>query len=133
MRAGAPARATLLCAALIVGTAAAGLAQAAGPPLGAQQQGQQVFQHWGAPCHAPVSGSEHVPGTSTLQSIYHGSKPAALEQRIDLTAAMVAYYVRHGDNAMPWFRKTEISDADLAALGAYLSRNHPRRATPARP
>lgn len=32
---------------------------------------------------------------------------------------------------MPFFRRTEISDEELAALGAYLSRNNPN-ATPAR-
>ena len=109
------------CVALI---AAAGMARAADPPLASQPQGHRVFEQWCAACHAPESGNERLPGTSALQSIYHGAKPAALEQRSDLTAAVVAYYVRHGDDAMPWFRKTEISDADLAALGAYLSRNY---------
>jgi mono/diheme cytochrome c family protein len=122
------------CCAVLVGAGGvlAGVARGADSPPAAQQRGRQVFEHWCAPCHAPVSGNERLPGTSTLQSIYQGTKPAALEQRTDLTAAMVAFYVRHGDNAMPWFRRTEISDADLAALAAYLSRNntgHP--ATPA--
>ncbi len=30
--------------------------------------------------------------------------------------------MRHGVSIMPFFRKTEISDADLDAIGAYLSR-----------
>jgi mono/diheme cytochrome c family protein len=30
--------------------------------------------------------------------------------------------VRHGVSVMPPFRKTEVSDADLAALSAYLTR-----------
>ena len=94
----------------------------AADPSPSQQQGHVVFEHWCAPCHAPVTGNEHLPGTSTLQSVYHGSKPAALEQRDDLTPALVTFYVRHGDNAMPWFRKTEISDADLNALASYLTR-----------
>jgi hypothetical protein len=31
--------------------------------------------------------------------------------------------VRHGVSVMPFLRKTEISDADLDALAAYLTRN----------
>jgi len=120
MRAQAALRVTF-CAALLV--AAAPLVDAA-DPASTQQHGHEVFAHWCAPCHAPVSGDEHLPGTSTLQALYHGTKPAALEQRHDLTPALVEFYVRHGDNAMPWFRRTEISDADLMALAAYLSRNN---------
>lgn len=50
---------------------------------------------------------------------YHGSKPAALEQRTDLTPTQVKYAVRHGVKFMPFFRKTEIPDSDLDALAAY--------------
>jgi mono/diheme cytochrome c family protein len=89
--------------------------------------GHEVFESWCAPCHAPVTGDEKLAGTSTLQMVYKGAKPAALEQRTDLTAQLVAYYVRHGDNAMPWFRKTELSDEDVAAVGAYLARNTPKK------
>jgi mono/diheme cytochrome c family protein len=88
------------------------------------ERGHAVFEKWCAPCHAPISGDERLPGTSTLQLVYKGSKPAALEKRTDLTAGLVAIYVRHGINAMPWFRKTEISDAELKALGDYLARNN---------
>jgi mono/diheme cytochrome c family protein len=88
------------------------------------QQGQAIFEKWCAPCHAPLT-KEHdrLPGTSTLGTIYKGTKPAALQQRTDLTTAVVTYFVRHGVNAMPPFRKTEITDAQLVALSAYLSRN----------
>jgi len=34
----------------------------------------------------------------------------------------VKYFVRHGISVMPQFRKTEISDAELDALAAFLSR-----------
>lgn len=33
----------------------------------------------------------------------------------------IAYFVRNGNNAMPAFRPTEITDAELAALGKWLS------------
>lgn len=82
--------------------------------------GHQVFKHWCAPCH---SSGPHMPGTEALAAKYKGALPAVLEQRTDLTPEVVHQFVRHGINVMPPFRKTEISDADLKALGAYLSRN----------
>jgi mono/diheme cytochrome c family protein len=82
------------------------------------QHGDAVFQKWCAPCHAP--GPKH-PGTQALDALYKGDKPAALEQRTDLTPDFVATFVRNGVSVMPPFRKTEIGDDDLTALGAYLS------------
>lgn len=84
------------------------------------EKGHQVFQKWCAPCHAP--GRKEYPGTVALYAKYHGKKPAALEQRTDLTGEMITYYVRHGVTVMPFFRKTEVSDQDLKALIAYLTR-----------
>jgi mono/diheme cytochrome c family protein len=83
-------------------------------------QGMEVFQKWCAPCHAP--GPKH-PGTQALDALYKGEKPAALEQRTDLTPEFVSTFVRNGVSVMPPFRKTEIGDSDLAALGAYLSQH----------
>ena len=90
----------------------------AGP---SSEHGKQVFDHWCAPCHA-VGSYEH-PGTQALQAKYQGKLPAALEQRTDLTADNVRYFVRHGVTVMPFFRKTEISDADLDDLAAYLAKH----------
>jgi mono/diheme cytochrome c family protein len=78
-----------------------------------------VFAKWCAPCHSRGPGN---PGTAALAVLYKNSKPAALEDRTDLTPALIKQAVRHGVNVMPQFRKTEISDADLEALSAYLSR-----------
>jgi mono/diheme cytochrome c family protein len=83
------------------------------------QTGKAVFDKWCAPCHAP--GPNH-PGTTAIAALYKGSKPAALEDRTDLTPAIVNQFVRKGVSVMPFFRKTEISDADLDALAAYLAR-----------
>jgi (+)-pinoresinol hydroxylase len=44
----------------------------------------------------------------------------------DLTGKVpefVAIFIRHGVDGMPTFRKTEISDAEMADIGAYLSSN----------
>lgn len=81
--------------------------------------GKQVFDQWCAACHAPGA---RMPGTTALATKYGPAKPAALEERDDLTPAMVRYFVRRGVSMMPVFRKTEISDAELDALGAYLAR-----------
>ena len=81
-------------------------------------RGNEVFQYWCAPCHAP--GPRH-PGTQALDALYKGAKPAALEQRTDLTPELTRAFVRTGVSVMPPFRKTEISDADLDALAAYLA------------
>jgi hypothetical protein len=37
---------------------------------------------------------------------------------------MIKQFVRHGVLFMPMFRKTEISDAELDAICAYLTRNN---------
>lgn len=42
-------------------------------------------------------------------------------QRPDLTPELVGYFVRNGVSVMPFFRKTEIGDADLAALSRYIT------------
>jgi mono/diheme cytochrome c family protein len=85
------------------------------------EHGKQVYDVWCTPCHAP--GPRKHPGTAALQVLYKGEKPAVLEERLDLTPELVAYFVRNGVSIMPFFRKTEISDKDLADLAAYLSRH----------
>ncbi len=99
--------------------AAVALADPALADPAAVARGHDVFQYWCSACHA--SGPGH-PGTDALAAKYRGSKPALLEERRDLTPEQVRFYVRHGVSIMPFFRKTEVSDADLDALGAYLAR-----------
>src|SRR5262249_15671189 len=83
----------------------------------AEPAGRLVFQKWCAPCHAP--GPDH-PGTTALEVLYNNTRPGALEQRTDLTDAIIRLAVRQGTFSMPFFRKTEISDADLDAITRYL-------------
>ncbi len=94
--------------------ALAGLVTAASA---AEPTGRPVFQKWCGPCHAP--GPNH-PGTAALEVLYNNARPGALEQRTDLTDSSVRLAVRQGAFSMPFFRKTEISDADLDALAKYL-------------
>jgi mono/diheme cytochrome c family protein len=94
-------------------------AKAAKPGASARvDNGKQVFAKWCSACHAP---NPRLAGTLALQTKYDGAIPAALEQRTDLTPEIVSAFVRNGVAWMAPFRKTEISDAELADLGAYLS------------
>jgi len=92
----------------------------AAPPRDDSQidRGHKVYQKWCYPCHGPGAGH---PGTASLAA--RGQKPAVLEERADLTPPMIKTFVRHGTSFMPTFRKTEISDADLDAIAAYLTKS----------
>jgi mono/diheme cytochrome c family protein len=83
--------------------------------------GQLVYERWCAPCHAPGPGH---PGTQSLQLKYGGKTPAVLLERTDLSAQAVAAFVRQGVLLMAPFRKTEISDAELRVLSAYVASNY---------
>jgi (+)-pinoresinol hydroxylase len=98
-----------------------GAAQAQAQLSPQEQAGKAVFDYWCAPCHAPGPGH---PGTQGLQIKYRGTNtPAELESRTDLTPPVVETFVRNGVLAMAPFRKTEITDAQLEDLAAYLSSN----------
>ena len=87
------------------------------------QRGAAVYQNWCAPCHSDGRGN---PGTMALAAKYKDRQPAVpavLSDRRDLTPQSIRFFVRQGVSVMAPFRKTEISDADLEALSAYLTRN----------
>jgi (+)-pinoresinol hydroxylase len=98
----------------------AAMAQSAEPDLKA---GKATFVKWCAPCHGE---GIYMTGTNALRAKYKDAKPALLEQRTDLTPEIVKGFVRKGSGVMAPFRKTEITDAELDALAAYLSRKDPR-------
>jgi len=91
---------------------------------GAIEHGRDVFDYWCAACHAAGPG---MPGTAALQVKYDGALPALLTERSDLTAEVIAFYVRNGVSVMPPFRKTEIGDSDLSALASYIIDEASRR------
>jgi (+)-pinoresinol hydroxylase len=94
-----------------------------------ETNGKIVFDKWCTPCHGAVApknvmfGTGALAGTSALAVKYKGKLPAVLEQRTDLTSAYIKTVVRHGLFGMPITRKTEVSDAELEDIVAYLTRN----------
>ena len=93
------------------------------------ERGKQVYEKWCAPCHGPgigLPGFDALPGTQQLGLKYRESDiPAVLAERTDLVPQFIEVIVRKGVSFMPQFRKTEISDTDLEAISAYLTRNNP--------
>jgi (+)-pinoresinol hydroxylase len=88
-------------------------------PSAATSTGYVLFQQACSVCHGSGPGK---PGTRALRAKYQGKEPPLLEQRRDLNADYVRYTVRHGVSVMPPFRKTELSDAEVDAIAAYLTR-----------
>jgi (+)-pinoresinol hydroxylase len=94
-----------------------------------EKNGKAVFDKWCAPCHGAVApqrtmfGGSALPGTAALALKYQGKVPAVLEQRTDLEPAYIKTVVRHGLYGMPITRKTEVSDAELDDVVAYLTTN----------
>jgi mono/diheme cytochrome c family protein len=112
---------TRIASFMILAAAFASGAQAASPTEQAPAaSGKAVYEHWCAPCHAPGPGH---PGTQSLQLKYGGKLPAVLLERTDLSPQAVAVFVRQGVLLMAPFRKTEITDTELAALTAYVAGN----------
>ncbi|MEN7538300.1 c-type cytochrome [Aurantiacibacter flavus] len=86
--------------------------------------GRQVFERQCAPCHGTgpgADGAPMLPGTAALAAKYDGAKPGALELRSDLPAPVLRLFVRRGVSEMPPFRKSEITDAQIDEVAAYLA------------
>jgi len=108
-------RSLLVCLAFLMAIEARVLAQQQPAP----ERAPQVYEKWCTPCHGSGEGK---PGTIAAGAIYKGSKPAVLAERTDLTPAGIRSAVRGGIYIMPRFRKTEVSDAELDSIVAYLTR-----------
>ncbi len=83
-------------------------------------RGEAVYEYWCNACHGPEMLK---PGTAALAIKYQGALPAALTERTDMVPEFVEQMVRQGISMMPFFRPTEVSDADLDALAAFLTDN----------
>jgi mono/diheme cytochrome c family protein len=87
-------------------------------------RGKALFTRLCAPCHGADhsdQGRAMLPGTDALRIKYKGTLPALLEQRTDLTPQVIRTFVRRGTWSMPPLRKTEISDAQIDAVSAYIA------------
>lgn len=94
-----------------------GAAVADDAALSAQElQGKHLYDRTCIYCHGPG-----VWGTNRLAKRLDKDH-ALLENRTDLSAAGIRAIVRSGVGSMPPLRKTELSDADVAAIAAYLTR-----------
>lgn len=110
-------------------------------PHGAAPAGKVMYDRFCAACHSgppppppggakgppkgnPMGGGgpRMPPGTAELMVKYGNDVPADLEQRTDLSAETVTYFVRNGSGVMPAIRKTELSDENLKSIAEYLSR-----------
>jgi mono/diheme cytochrome c family protein len=83
-----------------------------------QAHGHELFAASCAYCHGARGFA-----TALLEK-HLGAGKGLLEARTDLTATYVHHVVRHGTGSMPWYRRAELSDADLGAVAAYLTRKH---------
>jgi len=81
--------------------------------------GARIYDKWCSDCHRNPAG----PGTRALERRYRGAVPSILEQRDTVNPELVKLVVRRGMSFMPSFRKTEISDAELAMVAGYLARS----------
>jgi mono/diheme cytochrome c family protein len=106
----------------VLGMIGAGVACAQDPALVAQ--GAAAFRHTCAPCHAAGPGNDGAkvnPAVAALQLKYQGREPALIEHRTDLPYPALKAIVRDGTGAMAPFRPSEITDAQIAAVAAYIA------------
>jgi len=87
------------------------------------ERGASIYANSCAPCHAQRPDSAPIlPGAQSLSIKYAGSLSPYIEERPDLANAQVLTgFLRAGVGSMPPFRKTEISDEDIAAIAAFLA------------
>jgi mono/diheme cytochrome c family protein len=85
-------------------------------------KGEALFESQCLYCHG--HGLQQN-GTNMLEKRYKGKVPATLQDRSDLTPGLIKTIVREQTRGMAPFRPTEITDDDLNALIAYLTRNNP--------
>ena len=93
-----------------------------GQTASSEENGRAVFNQWCIHCHGEMDRGP-LPGTFSLGIKYEGALPALLEERTDLAPDFIRIVVRGGLFGMPITRKTEVSDADLENIIAYLTRD----------
>jgi mono/diheme cytochrome c family protein len=94
------------------------MSAAGGEPAGAGREitGKEVFNHYCNYCH----GSAEGPGTMQLKRT-RGADKALLAERTDLAPVYIKLVVRNGLKSMPPFVPSDLTDAKLEALAAFLT------------
>jgi len=87
------------------------------PVRAADMTGRQVFNHYCSYCH----GSSDGPGTMQLRRT-RGKDQALLIERTNLSPDYIEYVVRHGLRSMPPFAPSDLTDARLEVLAAFLAK-----------
>ena len=105
---------------LILTLASASIVLASQVQAAPPQTGRQAFERYCTECHGPGIGH---PGTQQLGWV-RGPAKAELKHRTDLAPAYVVFVARHGLAQMPAFRPTELGEADLQSIAAYLAPTH---------
>ncbi len=82
-------------------------------------QGREVYMGRCEYCHGP---GPQKGGTMTLQLRYQGAVPGVLAERTNLTPEYIRAVVRTATPGMTPIRITEVSEQDLEAVIAYLTR-----------
>ena len=96
-------------------------------------RGQAVFERYCQPCHGSGPGDDGapmLPGTHAIFLKHDGQIPPLLEDRADLGYEALRVFVRNGVASMPPFRKTELTDEDIAAIAAYFQESSGGQSTP---
>jgi mono/diheme cytochrome c family protein len=83
------------------------------------EQGKRLYDKTCALCH---DARGHA---ATLIGKRLGKEKAVLTERTDLQPQYIAYAVRHGVGSMPWYRRAELTDVELASVSAYLTQKKP--------
>ena len=83
------------------------------------EEGQTLFNDKCMSCHNPAATGSVMLGKRL------GEENAVLSERNNLSAEYIKVVLRYGVGSMPWYRRSEISDAQADAIAAYLTRNNP--------
>lgn len=107
------------------------LALFAAAPAGAQEaesaaeRGAEVYLASCSYCHdrLPADAAlDALPGVASLELKYGGRLSPYIRERPDLANAdVLTAFLRNGAGSMQPFRKTELTDADIAAIAAYFA------------
>ena len=86
-------------------------------PAFAADEGQALFRTRCGICHLKNGFGANILARRV------GPEKSLIEDRTDLTVAYVRLSVRQGIGSMPRFSKVELTDDELAAIAAYLTRS----------